>query len=77
VGPGEVLCSSGFLRCESPALEATAVTDVEVYVIARAALDALAIEHGAVATTLLAGAARSVTLHLSRAMENLMASRVQ
>ncbi len=77
LGPGEVICSSGFLQCESPALEATAVTDVEVYVIARAALDALAIEHGAVATTLLAGAARSVTLHLSRAMENLMASRVQ
>ncbi len=77
VGPGDALCSNGFLQCESPVLEAIAVTDVDVYVIARAALDALAVEHGAVATALLAAGARSLTLHMARAMENLMASRAQ
>ena len=77
LGPGDVLCSSGFLQCESPALEAVAVSNAEVYVLSRAALDALAVEHGAVATALVAGSARNLALHLSSAMDNLLASRSQ
>jgi SulP family sulfate permease len=77
LGPGSVLCSSGFLQCESPALEAVAVTDAEVYVLSRAALDALAVEHGAVATALMSESARNLALQLSSAMENLLASQSQ
>jgi SulP family sulfate permease len=77
LGPGGVLCSSGFLQCESPTLEAVAVTDVEVYVVSRAALDALAIEHGAVATALVAGSARNLTFQLSSALENLLVLQAQ
>jgi SulP family sulfate permease len=77
LGPGDVLCSSGFLQCESPALEAVAVSNAEVYVLSRAALDALAVEHGAVATALVAGSARNLALHLSSAMDNLLASQSQ
>ncbi|MCF8157634.1 MAG: cyclic nucleotide-binding domain-containing protein [Rhodoferax sp.] len=77
LGPGDVLCSSGFLQCESPALEAVAVSNAEVYVLSRAALDALAVEHGAVATALVAGSARNLALHLSSAMDTLLASRSQ
>jgi SulP family sulfate permease len=73
LGPGDVLCSNGFLQCQSPALEAVAVTDAEVYVVSRAALDALAAEHGAVATALMAGSARNLTLQLASAMENMLA----
>jgi SulP family sulfate permease len=73
LGPGDVLCSSGFLQCEFPALEAVAVTDAEVYVVSRAALDALAAEHGAVATALMAGSARNLTLQLASVMENMVA----
>jgi SulP family sulfate permease len=73
LGPGDVLCSNGFLQCEFPVLEAVAVTDAEVYVVSRAAIDALAVEHGAVATALVAGSARNLTLQLSSAMENLLA----
>jgi SulP family sulfate permease len=69
LGPGEVLCSAGFLQCESLALEAVAVTHAEVYVVSRAALDALAAEHGVVATALLGGCARNLAFQLSRAME--------
>ncbi len=72
LGPGDVLCSNGFLQCEFPALEAVAVTDAEVYVVSRAALDALAAEHGAVATALVAGSARNLTLQLASAMENML-----
>ena len=77
LGPGDVLCSSGFLQCESPALEAAAVSDAEVYVLSRAALDALAVEHGAVATALVGGSARNLALQLSSAMDNLVASQSQ
>jgi SulP family sulfate permease len=73
LGPGDVLCSNGFLQCQSPALEAVAVTDAEVYVVSRAALDALAAEHGAVATALMAGSARNLTLQLASVMENMVA----
>jgi SulP family sulfate permease len=73
LGPGDVLCSNGFLQCEFPALEAVAVSDAEVYVVSRAALDALAVEHGAVATALVAGSARNLTLQLAGAMENMLA----
>ncbi len=77
LGPGDVLCSSGFLQCESPMLEAVAVTDAEVYVLSRAALDALAVEHGSVATALLAGAARNLALQLSSTMDNVLALQAQ
>jgi len=77
LGPGDVLCSSGFLQCESPMLEAVAVTDAEVYVLSRAALDALAAEHGSVATALLAGAARNLALQLSSTMDNVLALQAQ
>jgi SulP family sulfate permease len=73
LGPGDVLCSNGFLQCESPALEAVAVSDAVVYVVSRAALDALAAEHGAVTTALVAGSARNLTLQMSSAMENMLA----
>jgi SulP family sulfate permease len=73
LGPGDVLCSNGFLQCESPALEAVAVSDAVVYVVSRAALDALAAEHGAVTTALVAGSARNLTLQLACAMENMLA----
>ena len=77
LGPGSVLCSNGFLQCDSPSLEAVAVTDAELYVLPRAALDALAVEHGTVATALMAESARNLTLQLSSAMENLLASQSQ
>jgi SulP family sulfate permease len=77
LGPGEALCSNGFLQCESPVLEAVALSDVEVYVVSRAVLDALAAEHGVIATALLVGAVRNLTLQLSRTVENLLVSQAR
>jgi SulP family sulfate permease len=77
LGPGEVLCSNGFFQCDSPALEAVAVTDAEVYVVSRAALEAYAAEHGAAATALTAGGARNLAMQLAQAMDNVLALQAQ
>lgn len=69
---GGIFCSAGFLQCEAPALEAVALTDVEVYALPRATLDALAVEHGALATTLLGAVTRNLAAQLAGAMEHLL-----
>ncbi|MBI2749466.1 MAG: SLC26A/SulP transporter family protein [Burkholderiales bacterium] len=74
LGLGDLLCSSGFLQCETPALEAVALTDVEVYALPRAALDALAQDHGAMALALHGAVARNLAAQLAGAMEQLAAA---
>jgi len=77
LGLGQALCSNGFLQCETPALEAVALTDVEVYALPRAAFDALAHEHGALAMTLLGAVTRNLAIQLARALESLAVSEAE
>ncbi len=74
LGLGEALCSSGFLQSNFPALEALAITDVEVYALPRAAFDALALEHGALATALQGAVTRNLASQLAVALDSLAAS---
>ena len=71
-GPGEALCGNDFLRCASPVLEAQALTDAEVYVLPRAAFEALAREHGAMTTVLLASINASLAQQLADALDPLL-----
>lgn len=77
LGLGDALCSNGFLQCDTPALEALAVTDVEVYALPRAAFDALAQTHGALATTLQGAVTRSLATQLASALDSLTATESQ
>jgi SulP family sulfate permease len=77
LGPGELLCSNGFLRAEDPSLEAIATTDAEVYALSRAALETLAIGQGALASALMASAARNLSQQLHSAMETLLVTQPQ
>ena len=74
LGLGDPLCSSGFLQSGTPALEAVALTDVEVYALSRAAFDALAPDHGALAMALQGAVTRNLAAQLASAMEQLAAT---
>jgi len=70
VGLGGILCSGTFLHGDALALEAVALSDVEVYAISRADFDVLAREHGALATTLLGEASSRLATQLAAAVDS-------
>jgi SulP family sulfate permease len=74
VGLGGMFCSGAFLRGDAPALEAVALSDVEVYAISRADFDTLAHQQGTLATALLAEVGGQLAAQLAAAVEGLSAT---